>query len=836
MCFGVKRALALARRTAEENTRSGRGVYVVGQLVHNRQISDLLAELGIREIGEEDLAGIEGKGNIFIIPSHGKGPVVYDIVRAMGGRIADAVCPLVSRALEKALEARKDGYFILIFGDGGHDEVNAYRAWLGEGCRAVQDYRRELSGFTLPAKLAVIAQTTADQDGYLGMVEWLREQGLEPLVFDTICAASVDRREAAARVAAAADLMLVIGGRNSANTRRLAEYCERAAPRVHWIETARDVDMDWFKGTHTVGITAGASTPEWIIKEVVDMMEEFKDQELEVSPEETTEEEIAPQAAAEPEAAPQDTAPGEDAPSEEAAPIPEAEAEPEPPRQEEEEPDAAGQSVEEPESPQESEEEPQAAQLGEDAQEAPEAEQEGDPEQEAEGNFSEMEAEMGFLDFHPGDVIKGTVVKVSSDEVLVDIGYKSEGIIPAYELAFTKVDPLTVVQVGDEISVEVLKEDRDGNVILSRKNALFEEKINLLEELFENGEPIKATVIDVVKGGLLVDVGMRGFVPASHVERGFVKDLSEYLKRELDFKILELNRSGRKVILSRKALLEEEYQKNKEAFWGSIEEGQTRKGVVKRLTDFGAFVDIGGCDGLLHVSEMGWGKVGKPYDVVSINDEIEVYVLKIDREKEKVSLSLKKLLPNPWDLASEKYKVGEIYEGTVMRGASFGAFIQLEPSLEGLAHISQLARFRVNKVEDVLTEGMVVPVKILDIDLEKRRVSLSIKEVIDLPKLVKDEPEDEAFSAGDAADDGYDAIVETVEESISETVGSAVGEAMKEMVAVAVAEAAAEAADEAASEALSADAVEEAPDEDADEAVIEADDPEDGENADEEAE
>ena len=253
--------------------------------------------------------------------------------------------------------------------------------------------------------------------------------------------------------------------------------------------------------------------------------------------------------------------------------------------------------------------------------------------------------------------------------------------------------------------------------------------------VFEKGEPVTATVIDVVKGGLLVDVGMRGFVPASHVERGFVKDLNEYLNKTLDFKILELNRHGKKVILSRKALLEEEYKKAKEAFWDSVEEGQTRKGVVKRLTDFGAFIDVGGCDGLLHVSEMGWGKVGKPSDVVSIGDEVEVYVLKADREKEKVSLSLKKLIPNPWDVASDKYEVGQVYTGKVMRSAPFGAFIQLEPGLEGLAHISQLAKFRVNKVEEVLTEGMEVPVKILDIDMEKKRISLSVKEAIDLPKL-----------------------------------------------------------------------------------------------------
>jgi 4-hydroxy-3-methylbut-2-enyl diphosphate reductase len=215
--------------------------------------------------------------------------------------------------------------------------------------------------------------------------------------------------------------------------------------------------------------------------------------------------------------------------------------------------------------------------------------------------------------------------------------------------------------------------------------------------------------------------------------------LDDYLKQTLDFKILELNRGGRKVILSRKAWLEDEYRRAKCLFWDSVEEGQVRKGTVKRLTDFGAFVDIGGCDGLLHVSEMGWGKVAKPSDVVAINDDVEVYVFKVDREKEKVSLSLKKLIPNPWETAAEKYQAGEIYTGKVMRSAPFGAFIQLEPGLEGLAHISQLAGFRVNKVEDVLVEGMEVQVKVLEVDLDKRRISLSVKEAMDLPRLEREE-------------------------------------------------------------------------------------------------
>jgi len=233
----------------------------------------------------------------------------------------------------------------------------------------------------------------------------------------------------------------------------------------------------------------------------------------------------------------------------------------------------------------------------------------------------------------------------------------------------------------------------------------------------------------VVKGGLVVDVGIRGFVPASQVERSYVEDLSQYLHKDLRLKILELDRDAKKVVLSQRVVLEEEYQQQKQALWNELAEGQVRKGVVKRLASFGAFVDLGGIDGLLHVSEMSWTHVKDPAQVVKVGDEIEVCILKVDREKEKVSLTLKQLLKSPWELAQEKYYAGMVIEGKVMRIVPFGAFIELEPGVEGLAHISQLAPKRVNKVEDVLQVGQIVKAKILEIDPEKKRISLSLKEV-----------------------------------------------------------------------------------------------------------
>lgn len=636
MCYGVKRAIDLAVDAVHKNTP----VQTLGPIVHNTQVTQHLEAQGIQEKTIDSVT----PGSAVVIRSHGTGPEAYQQLKEAGCDIIDGTCPFVSRVVRLGLEAIEQGYDVWILGDAKHPEIQGYMAWLKDHCRIIADPDQVLQEKDLPEKIALMAQTTENTDRFDQLVRNVVQTGRTPKVFNTICNATQERRQAAEALAAQVDLVLVIGGKHSANTAKLGEYCRKIQPKTYIIENYSDIDLNWLKGIKLIGITAGASTPEWIIKEVVEKMEEFKDQAMEQKAQNT------------------------------------------------------------------------------------------ETEQEMEATFSDMEAQMGCKEFHPGDVVKGIVVKVSSDEVLVDIGYKSEGIIPAFELAFTKVDPSAVVKVGDEISAEVVKEDREGNIILSRKNALFEEKIDALEKAFENGETVTATVIDVVKGGLLVDVGMRGFVPASHIERGFVKDLNEYLKKTLDFKIIELNRAARKVILSRKALLEAEYQGQKESFWNNIKEGEVRKGTVKRLTDFGAFVDIGGCDGLLHVSEMGWGKVGKPSDVVAINDVIDVYVLKVDREKEKVSLSLKQIGPNPWEIADKKYIVGEIYPGKVMRTAAFGAFIQLEPGLEGLAHISQLAKFRVNKVEDVLKTGQEIPVKILEIDMEKKRISLSVKEAIELQK------------------------------------------------------------------------------------------------------
>lgn len=330
-----------------------------------------------------------------------------------------------------------------------------------------------------------------------------------------------------------------------------------------------------------------------------------------------------------------------------------------------------------------------------------------------------------------GDIVTGVVVQVNPDEVLVDVGAKSEGVIPLRELSCCDVtSPHEIVKVGDKIEVFVVKsEDSEGRLILSKERADAEKTWVVLEELLGSGEPVEGTVREVVKGGLLVDVGVRAFMPASLVDRGYVEDLSRFLNQKVSAKVIELNRARKKVILSRKAILEEEYARNREEMFGNLSEKQVVRGTVRRLTNFGAFVDIGGVDGLLHVSEMAWHRVNHPSEVIKVGDGVDVMILRIDRDNEKISLGLKQVLPNPWDNVEEKYPVDKVVRAKVVRLAPFGAFVQLEPGVEGLVHISHLADRHVVKPDEVVREGQEVDVKVLSVDPKEKRIRLSIREV-----------------------------------------------------------------------------------------------------------
>lgn len=636
-CSGVKNAMKIALEAAAEDRRW----YSLGPLVHNDSVVSSLKEKGIIPVNNLDEIH-KGDNSGIIIRSHGVPPEIIEQARAKGLDIKDATCPLVKRVHNLVASLRGEGYEIIVFGDANHPEVQAIVGWSDYKARVIASVE-EVKQVPKAQKIAVVSQTTKNEKDFYAVVAALIPVASEVRVFNTICSATQKRQEAAREICSKVDLMLVLGDPKSSNTATLTRECKNTGVKTLQILDASAISADCLQGVSRVGITAGASTPDWIIKEVLDRMTEFEERNQQELEQETTS---------------------------------------------------------------------------------------------SEESFAKLEAEMADYETPTrGDIIKGTVIQVQDDEVMVDVGGKSEGIIPLREISLDDVNSAReVIKPGDEIEVMVLKWDDEGTILLSKKKVEMQKVLDKLDEDFKEGRVIEGTVTGTVKGGLLVDVGIVAFLPASHVEDGYVKNLEQYIGQKLNFKIIEFNRNkrrGSQAVLSRKELVAEEKKRLKQEFWDGIEEGQVRLGKVKRIVDYGAFIDLGGFEGLLHVSEMEHYRVEHPSDIMSEGDEIEVYILNLDRENERVSLSRKKLLKSPWEIALEKYHEGDIVDGKVVRIASFGAFVELDPGVDGLVHISQMANYHVEKPEDVVSVNQDVKVKIISIDPENKRIGLSIKQAQD---------------------------------------------------------------------------------------------------------
>jgi small subunit ribosomal protein S1 len=364
-----------------------------------------------------------------------------------------------------------------------------------------------------------------------------------------------------------------------------------------------------------------------------------------------------------------------------------------------------------------------------------------------------------MVSFEEGDVVKGKVVRIDKDEVLVDIGYKSEGVIPSHELSIRKsVNPADEVEQGEEIDALVLtKEDAEGRLVLSKKRARFEKAWRRIEAAAESGEPVEGNVIEVVKGGLILDLGVRGFLPASLVDIRRVHNLDEFMGETLECKVIELNRSRNNVVLSRRAVLEEERKEVREQILGRLAPGQVVEGKISNIVDFGAFVDLDGIDGLIHISELSWSHVNHPSEVVAIGDDVRIKVLDIDRDRQRISLGLKQTQEDPWQRVISAHRPGDVLEGNVTKVVAFGAFVEILPGVEGLVHISELADHHVESPSEVVEPGVTLNVKILEIDEERRRLSLSIKQVEEKRMAMGDLGEQiDAAAAGEASDEGSD--------------------------------------------------------------------------------
>ena len=645
-CFGVTRAVEMAY----DAIATQKPLYCYGQLIHNKTVTDDLAQKGLQVV--EDLEGLT-EGTL-LIRSHGVGEDLYKQTKAQGLEILDGTCPFVKKIHDIVHEKKAEGLGIIIVGDGTHPEVIGINGWCDNSAVILASVEEAQTKEIPPMPCyAVVVQTTFRQEKFDKILQILQERGIQMQVHQTICSATEKRQQETETLSQKMDAMVVIGGKNSSNTQKLVEICAKNCRNTVHIETKCDLVLNNFKRGDRIGVTAGASTPPAIIKEVVVTMSEALEnavQNLEGS-EETT--------------------------------------------------------------------------------------------------FAQM-LEESLVTLHTGDVVKGIVISVSdTEEVSVNLHYKSDGIIARGEFSSDPtVIPSKTVQPGDEIEVFVVRvNDGDGNVMLSRKRIEAQKGMEEIEEAYNNKAVVTGQVTQVVKGGLIAVVnGVNVFIPSSQVSNRFIEDLSVFNGQELEFNIIEMDRVKRRIIGGRKALVEQEIAAKRAALFETIQAGTKATGTVSRLTDFGAFVDLGGVDGLIHISEMSWGRISNPREVLKEGQTVEVFVLDVDKEKGKISLSLKDADKNPWKLAAEKYSVGSVAEGKVVRMVPFGAFVELEAGVDGLVHISQIANKHVVKPEDELKVGEVIKVKVLEVNPDQKKISLS-KRQAEAPAEATEEAAEETTEA-----------------------------------------------------------------------------------------
>ena len=627
-CYGVKRAVDMARDTAHR----GEPCVMLGSIIHNANVVAELEALGMRkaESWQELLPG-----ETVVIRSHGEKKEVFEKLEELGARCVNATCPNVLRIQQLVAQAQEEGRTPLIIGEPHHPEVMGVASWSDRsvilpGPAELEKWLAEdESRRALP--LTAAAQTTCVRTIWESSKEILKKQCTNAKIFDTICNATHRRQAEAADLAAKVDVMVVVGDRKSANTKHLAEICREKCGRVVQIERAGELSSDLFEGCLVAGLTAGASTPAGIIKEVYTTMSE------EIKNMESTEE-----------------------------------------------------------------------------------------------SFVEL-LEKSFKTLNTGEKVTGIVTAVGPTEVQVDLGCKQAGYIAVDELsADPNVKPEDVVKVGDEIETYIIRvNDVEGYAMLSKKRLDAVKVWEDIEKAREEKTTLEGKVTEENKGGIVVNVkGVRVFVPASQSGQPRGADLSEMIGQTVSLRITEVNRARRRVVGSIRAVQFEARQAAQAAIWESIEVGKHYTGTVKSMTSYGVFVDIGGVDGMVHISELSWSRIKNPAEVVSVGDTLDVYVISFDPEKHKISLGVKDRSCNPWDKFMETYHVGDVANVRIVKLMTFGAFAEVVPGVDGLIHISQIADRRIEKPGDVLSEGQMVDAKITAIDEEKQKISLSIRALL----------------------------------------------------------------------------------------------------------
>ena len=638
-CFGVDRAVKMVYNELESNTK----VATLGPIIHNQDVVNDMNAKGARVVNSVDELLPD---ETVVIRSHGVGRDVYDKIREKGCRMLDATCPFVAKIHKIVAEKSKEGYMILIAGDVNHPEIQGIIGHCEQNYYVFKDnvelkhvFRKNENFFK--KKLAFVAQTTYNIIEWEECLKVIPQDNPDIVIFDTICSATDTRQSDAAELARNSDVMLVVGGRHSSNTVKLFEVCSRYCKTYH-IENSDELSSLMLPYACKIGITAGASTPAYIIEEVQTTMTENVNLNA-------IDEEI---------------------------------------------------------------------------------------------DFAEA-LDQSFKKIHTGEKVEGYVVSVDNAEITVDLGTKHTGYVKLEDLTDDSTKkPEDIVSVGDKIELIVIKvNDSEGTVALSKRKVDEQAGYDTVVKAKEEGTVLEGTVSRIVnKGVTLSYMGVRIFIPASQTGLPRGAELDQLNKQKVQFKIIEVDEGGKKrAVGSIKAVDSAKKEEAKAAFWADAEIGKTYVGKVKSLTSFGAFVDLGGIDGMVHISELSWKRIKHPSEVVSVGDTLEVYIKDLNAEENRISLGFKKAEDNPWEIFKSQYAIDDVVKATIVSTTSFGAFAQIIDGVDGLIHISQLADKKVENVKDIVSVGDVVDVKIIDIDDESKRISISMRALLEDADDAEDE-------------------------------------------------------------------------------------------------
>ena len=628
-CFGVRQAI---EKTEEQINLKKSGkikgrIFTCGPLIHNRLVTDDLAERGVGIITS---AGEAAPKDVVIVRSHGESKAFFEDARSRGITVIDATCPFVRKIQLLAEEAHHEGRKIIIVGDREHPEVGGINGWCENSAVIVNSPEEAES--VKGDNYFLVCQTTIKKELLDEITQILSKNNVGFEARNTICSATTLRQTSCSSLAECCDAMVVIGGKDSSNTRKLYQIAKKVCKNAYFIEKNEDLPLHQVKKYNKIGVAAGASTPECVIKEVIATMSE---------------------------------------------------------------------------------------------------------------NITEVN-EMNMMDLMDdiekslrlpriGETVNGKVHQVTDKEIIVNMGCKKDGVIPKEEVTLEGDQKLTdLFKEGDEIQAKVIKtDDGDGVILLSKKKLEVNEHWNEIIEAYENKTTINVKVVKQVNGGVIAAYKeATGFIPLSQLSDKYVENAEEFIGQELTVRIKKVDQKRGRAVFSHRDILEEEKKKKLDEIWDSLHVDDIVEGKVMRFTDYGAFVDLGGIDGLLHISEISWGKLKHPQEVLKIGDIVKVKILSMNREKGKISLGLKQTMPEPWSVIEENYQVGQVVSGKVVQIKEYGAFVELEPGLDGLVHISEVANKRVNDISEELTVGQTVEAKILDIDTERKRISLSIKQAL----------------------------------------------------------------------------------------------------------